>query len=491
VDRVTDPRGEATDWPQWRGPKRTGVSTESGWLTKWPPGGPKILWRAEVGLGYSSLAVSGREAASGSAATHTPLRGWRPRPRVYTMGNRSGTDYVYCLDADSGQEVWKHSYPCRRGGYKGPRATPTVHEGLVYTCSREGLVFCFKAGTGEVVWKNGVPPKIGAKPPGWGVASSPLIEGDMVIVNIGTAGVALDKATGRVVWNTGREKAGFSSAFAFTMDGERRIAIFAARAIVVLDASSGKTVWQYPWRTRYDVNAVTPIVSSGKIFISSGYGVGCALLRIGSDRPVVWRNREMRTHFNSCVLLKGHLYGFDDKTLKCLVGRTGEVKWSKRGFGKGSLMIADEKLIILGDSGVLAIAEATPTGYQELARAKVVSGLCWTVPVLSGGRIYCRSHPRMGIAGAPTPPPKGEGEWFALAEERSWPSAPTSSPAPHARRRGRATRSPRRPTSAASSRTLSSPLSAPKAIACSSCPTSITSPTAIPPSSAWRSSRAN
>lgn len=365
--------GESSDWPNWRGPHRDGISAETGWLAAWPAGGPQVLWRAEVGVGFSSLALSGG--------------------RLYTLGNTSGTDYVYCLDAATGREVWKHSYPCRQGGHKGPRATPCVRDGLVYTMSRESDLYCFQAGSGEIVWKKNVAKAIGAATPTWGFASSPVIEGDTVIVNVGTAGVALDKKTGSVVWTTGRGAAGYSSAELFTMDGERRLAIFAAKNIVVLDAKTGKTLWQHPWKTRYDVNAATPIVWDGKVFISSGYGTGAAVLRIGGDDPVVWRSREMKNHFNNCILWKGHLYGFDMTTLKCLSAGTGKVQWSKGGFGKGSLMLADGKFIILSDSGTLAVAEATHEGYKELSRAKVIRGLCWTVPVLSGGRIYCRSHP--------------------------------------------------------------------------------------------------
>ena len=364
--------GASTDWPQWRGPKRTGVSAETGWLTTWPPDGPKVLWRAEVGLGYSSLAV-----AAG---------------RLYTLGNHSGTDYVYCFDAQSGRPIWKHSYPCREGAHKGPRATPTVDGGRVYTCSREGHVFCLDARTGDVVWAKNAARETGAKVPEWGFAGSPLLEGNAVIVNVGAAGAALDKANGTLVWSTGPQASGYSSPFAFSLDGQRRVAVFAATALVVLNPADGKSLWQFPWKTSYNANAVTPIVSGRMVFISSGYEVGCALVKIGTDKPV-WRNRLMRTHFNSCVLLKGYLYGFDETTLKCLSGPTGEVQWSKKRLGKGSLMVADDKLIILGDSGVLAIAEATHEAYRELARAKVIRGLTWTVPVLSGGRIYVRSHP--------------------------------------------------------------------------------------------------
>ncbi|NQT51681.1 PQQ-like beta-propeller repeat protein [bacterium] len=363
----------ADDWPHWRGPNRDGISAETGWLAQWPEGGPKVLWKADVGIGFSSLAV-----ADG---------------RLYTLGNKSGADYVRCLDAATGAEQWKHSYPCRLGGHKGPRATPCVADGHAYTMSRESDLYCFKAASGDIVWKLNVAKTIGAATPTWGFASSPVIEGSMVIVNVGTAGVALDKATGKVVWTTGKAAAGYSSVQPFTMAGERRLAVFAAKALKILDAKTGKTLWEYPWTTKYDVNAASVIVWDGKAFISSGYGTGAAVVRIGAADPVVWRNREMKNHFNNCVLIGGHLYGFDMNTLKCLDAATGAVKWAKGGFGKGSVMASDGKLILLSDSGTLATAQVSPTAYKELSRAKVISGLCWTVPVLAGGRIYCRSNP--------------------------------------------------------------------------------------------------
>lgn len=361
-----------TDWPNWRGPDHNGVSKETGWMHKWPAGGPRVLWRAEVGTGYSSFAV-----AAG---------------RAYTMGNTRNHDTVWCFDSENGKVLWQQTYPCAldpKNHDGGPNATPTVDGGRVYTISKRGHLFCFDAASGAIKWSK----NLRVQPPTWGYAGSPLVLGDKLILNVGTAGLALDKATGRMIWNNGAGKGGYSTAVPYRAAGRQCVALFVEVSAVGLLVSNGRKQWEYPWKTRYEVNAADPIVQDDKVFISSGYNRGCALLQIGRGRAVrIWENREMRNHFNSCVLVEGHLYGFDESTLKCLSFRTGRPKWSRRGLGKGSLMCADGRLIIMSEDGRLVIAEASPQAYKELASAKIFGGRtrCWTTPILSGGRIYCR-----------------------------------------------------------------------------------------------------
>jgi len=373
----------AADWYQWRGPNRDGISNEKGWSSTWPESGPKKLWEKSLGVGYATAAVS--------------------NGRVYTMGNADKTDTVYCLNADTGAEIWKHSYPCatESGGHPGPASTPTVDGEEVYTLSREGDLYCFNKASGDVIWHKNIK-DFSAKSPEWDFACSPLILGDMIIIDAGMA-IALSKSNGNLIWNTKdygeswglkSQGGGYSSPHAFQLDGVPRLAVFNSSGLVILDPKNGKELNIHPWRTDWNVNAATPIVSGDKVFISSGYNVGCALLQMdGNNLSVVWQSKDMRNHFNNCVLWEGHLYGFDESQLRCLDWETGDVKWTKRGMGKGSLMIADGKLIIMSDKGQLVIAEASPDSFNELASAKVLSGLCWTVPVLSGGKIYCRSHP--------------------------------------------------------------------------------------------------
>jgi outer membrane protein assembly factor BamB len=376
-------RGEAagSEWSTWRGPNRTGVVDEKGWKTDWPAGGPKQVWKASVGLGFSCLSVAGG--------------------RVYTMGNAADVDTVFALDSETGKEIWKHSYPCPRDpkyyDEGGPSATPTVEGGRVYTLSKSGHVFCLDAATGKEIWKRNVQEDPGAKPPEWGFAGSPYIDGKKVILNVGAGGLALDKETGAILWKSGNGPGGYSTALPFTVDGQRGVALFVQKAVVGVDPETGKPLWDFPWKTSYDANIADPLVSGNEVFISSGYGTGCALIRIeGGKATEVWKNKNMRNHFSSCVLWQGHIYGVDNDTgkknaVKCLDWKTGEVKWSQEGLGCGALIVADGKLVILGEKGELVIAEASPAAWKEIARAQILGGKCWTMPVLCGGRVYARS----------------------------------------------------------------------------------------------------
>ena len=370
---------QGNDWPQWRGPQRNGISEETGWLTSWPPSGPKQLWRGKVGVGYSSVSVS--------------------NGRLYTMGNVAEVDHVYCLDANTGAELWQHSYPCSSkdpNGYPGTRCTPTVDGDRVYTVSREGHLFCLNTADGKVIWAKNFSKEFGASTPTWGFSGSPLIEVNLVLVEVGGPGasvVALNKMTGAVVWKNGSEGVGYSSLIAYTEGAQRCLAVFSKETIVGRSLRGGTELWRHPWKTSYGVNAATPIVEGDKLFISSGYNFGCALLQI-SVRParVLWQNKNMRNHVNSCVLWQSHLYGFDEGELKCLDFKTGEVKWVQRGYGKGALMMADGKLILYSDNGKLGVAEASPAGFKELANSQVIGGKStWAAPVLASGKIYCRS----------------------------------------------------------------------------------------------------
>jgi outer membrane protein assembly factor BamB len=369
----------AADWPQWRGPNRDGISQETGWRKSWPAEGPKRLWEAKVGVGYSSYAVAGG--------------------RLFTMGNNNDVDSVYCLDAETGKLVWEHKYPCIAkdpNGYHGTRATPTVNDGRVYTVSRAGDFFCLDAATGKVIWSKHFQKEYGSKMPRWGFSGSPLIEKDWVLVEVGAPGasvVAFNKASGEEIWKNGDDGAAYSSLVAFDHLDQRCLAVFCADAIVGRRMVNGAELWRHKWKTSYDVNAATPIVQGDKVFVSSGYNKGCTLVQATSvGVKEVWTNKEMRNHVNSCVLWNGHLYGFDDDELKCLDFKTGEVKWSDKGYGKGSLMLADGVLILWGDRGKLGLAEPTPAGFRELASVQVLGGKdTWAAPVLSNGRIYCRS----------------------------------------------------------------------------------------------------
>jgi len=368
---------EAADWPNFRGPNHNGISSETGWSATWPEGGPKVLWKATLGTGFCSIAVSGS--------------------RAYTMGNIKDKDILYCFDAKTGEEIWKESYPCplfNKDHEGGPSATPTVDGDFIYTFSKNGDAMCFKADTGKIVWQKNLPKELGLKFPTWYFASSAFVADNLIILNAGSAGLALNKADGSVVWKSGDGPPGYSTAVPFTMGSEKCVAFAGCNEVIAVVAATGKVLWRFPWKTSYDINAADPIISGDTVFVSSGYNHGCALLKIEGDKVTdVWRNKNMRNHFNSCVLLDGYIYGFDESELKCLDFKTGQVKWDQEGLGKGSLMIADGKLIILGERGKLVIAQASPDGFKELSSAQILKGKCWTVPVLANGKIYARNNP--------------------------------------------------------------------------------------------------
>jgi outer membrane protein assembly factor BamB len=365
----------AVDWPRWRGPDLNGISPEKGWQTQWPAEGPKQLWKASVGTGFSSFSVSDG--------------------RVYTMGNTANTDWVFCLEATTGKRVWGHSYPCPLAANNfegGPCATPTVADGRVYTFSRKGDLFCLDAVKGTVIWSKNLNRELGLEIPTWGCASSALVEGAMVVVNMGSAGVALDRKSGQVVWVSAKGPGAYATPVPFKIGSERCLAILSRQSLIAVKAADGHEVWSYPWKTEYDVNAADPIVDGDKVFISSGYNHGGAVLKMTGQTPEkVWENKNLRNHFDSCVLWQGHLYGPDDSGLRCVAFDTGELKWTYAEFGKGSLMVADGKLVGLSEKGELIIAEPTAAEFKPIARAQVLKGKCWTTPLLSNGQIYCRN----------------------------------------------------------------------------------------------------
>jgi outer membrane protein assembly factor BamB len=370
----------ALDWYRWRGPDLNGISKETGWTTSWPKEGPKQLWKANVGLGFSSMTVS--------------------QGRVYTVGNRNDQDTVYCFDAASGKEIWKHTYPeplhphYHDGGTTG---TPTVDGTAVYTLSRKGNLFAFEAATGKVQWSKNIAKELALAVPEWGFAGSPLVDGDLLILNAGTQGLALHKKTAAVVWSTGGKAAGYSTPVPFEAIGRRAVALFGAQHLAAIELETGKEIWTFPWKTSYDVNAADPIIAGDKMFVSSGYRTGGALLSLTGGRPsVVWKNQNMHNQLNACVLIKDHLYGISGQNghagdLRCVDFHTGEVTWTEGSAGFGALMAADGKLIVLSEKGELIIAEAAPGKFKPLARAQVLGGTCWTTPVLSNRRIYCRN----------------------------------------------------------------------------------------------------
>ena len=382
----------AGDWPQWLGAERNGVSAETGLLAEWPEAGPDVLWRAKLGKGFSGIAVVG--------------------DRLYTMYAETGSEYAVCLNAADGEVVWRvktGDYYQEKQGGDGPRSTPTVDGEVVYVLSAEGTLYSLTADTGGKIWQKSLVEEFGSAVPRWGFSTSPLVEGDLLFVEVGglrgnilvnmvierQAGstvAAIDKKTGRTLWTSLDDMMSYSSPIAYMVGGARQVAFFTAYALVGLSPQDGKLLWRFPWKTRYDVSAATPIfMPPDRIFISSG-GDG-AVVRVKEDGvEQVWKNSEMKNHFGTSVYLDGYVYGFDEAILKCIDAQTGEEKWKARGYAKGTLIAADGHLIVLGEQGNLGLVEATPEGFVETADFQVMNARCWTAPSLADGTVYLRDE---------------------------------------------------------------------------------------------------
>ncbi len=368
----------ARDWPGWRGPERNGISRETGWNWRWGTNGPAVLWRSSIGTGFSSFAVQGG--------------------RVYTMGNAAGTDTVFCLAADTGKILWRHSYPCdpQPLSYEGgPSATPAVDDGRVFTFSKEGHLFCLEATDGRIVWSKKFEPwpyQEGDWRNTWRYAGSPLVIGDRLFMSLGSAGMALNKKDGTILWQSAAGHPGYSSPVPYRAGADEALAFFSGRAVRAVEAASGRQLWEIPWKTLWDLNAADPVMHDGRMFVSSGNGVGCALFDHSTNPPrELWRNKNIKTLMNAAALWQGHLYGFNDTHLSCISWETGVEQWSTRDVRKGSLLVAADKLILLSETGRLVVAEAAPQSYQPLATAQILEGRCWTSPVLYGGVLLARN----------------------------------------------------------------------------------------------------
>ena len=375
----------SADWPQWRGPQRDGISSETGLMASWPAGGPPLVWKTKgLGEGYSAMAIS-----SG---------------RLFTQGQRGDEQFVVALDAASGKKLWEavlgRSFRERRG--HGPRGTPTVDGDMLYALGADGTLACLDTRTGKKIWGMNLMQNFGSSVLHWGISESPLVDGDRVIVTPGAQGasvVALDKKTGKMVWKSQSEQAGYSSPIAFDLGGARRLVVFTGEGAMGLTASNGELLWKYDKVANRTANVATPIFHDSHVFLSSDYGTGCALLRLkpeggGVKAEEVYFSREMKNHYSSSVLVKGYLYGFSSAILTAMKFQTGEVAWRDRSVGKGSLIYADRHLYCLGETGVMGLVEASSEGYKEKSRFEIPRGEfpTWTPPAIAGGKLYLREQ---------------------------------------------------------------------------------------------------
>lgn len=375
----------ATDWPQWRGVERNGISPETGLLKSWPPGGPPLVWKTQgLGEGYSAFSISGG--------------------LLFTQGQRGDREFVLAVDTATGKKAWETmtGKPFRERRGHGPRGTPTLDGDVLYAMAADGTLVCLKQRSGEKVWTVDLMKRFNTDVLHWGMSESPLVDGDRLIVTPGGKGsaiVALNKKTGETVWKSQSDEAGYSSAIAFDLGGIHQMAILTGEAALGLNLKNGELLWRYNRVSNRTANIATPIYRDGHIFVSTAYGTGCALLKLtpeggGEKMTEVYFNREMMNHYSSSVLVGDYLYGFSNAILTAMKFQTGEVVWKDRSVGKGSVTYAEGKLYALGEDGVMGLIEASPAGYKEISRFTIQRNEfpTWTPPVISDGRLYLREQ---------------------------------------------------------------------------------------------------
>lgn len=394
----SDVRGDpmnptAEDWPEYQGRNRDGVVTNFGLRTDWDARPPKKLWRQPIGLSWGSFAVVGQ--------------------RAWTLEQRGPDEFVVCYDIESGHEFWSHSDAVRfesvQGG-NGPRSTPTVHDGKVFSLGGTGILNCLDAKSGQRIWSRNILEEAGSSNLPWGQAGSPLIVDDFVIVSPGSndtvskaknaAVIAYRRDTGEKVWASENRQGSYSSPHLATLNGERQVLVFDGIGLLALSPENGSNLWNFPWSNSPQVNAAQPIVLDDKrVLIGSGYGVGSVLLEV---QPVsqsdasrhakeIWTSKQFKLKFNCGVRRGDYLFGLDEGLLTCLSLQDGQRRWKQGRYGYGQLLLVEDKLLILSEDGDVVLVPATPEPPRELARFSAIEGKCWSNPVIARGRLLVRN----------------------------------------------------------------------------------------------------
>jgi outer membrane protein assembly factor BamB len=387
--KPADPRSTgSTYWTGFRGPQRNGTYDQQPVSTAWPAGGPRLLWKQPVGAGYASFAVA--------------------RGRAFTIEQRGPQEVVAAYDVLTGRELWTNEWTAtfrESMGGDGPRATPAWADGRVFALGGTGELRCLDEATGRVLWRTNILGDADARNLQWGMAASPLIVDDTVVVLPGGTGgrsvVAYSRSDGKRVWSALDDRQSYSSPMLAEIAGVRQLVVFSAARVVGLTPVSGEVLWEYPWRTDYDVNASQPVIVSGnRVFLSSGYGHGAVMIEITRSDPrwsvrEVWRNIRMKNQFSSSLLHEGYLYGLDESILACLDAATGDVKWKGGRYGYGQVILASGHLIVLTESGELVLVRATPDSHQEVVKVPAIEGKTWNHPALSDGYLLVRNGTEM------------------------------------------------------------------------------------------------
>jgi outer membrane protein assembly factor BamB len=371
-------------WTDFRGPNRDGHYRERGILTAWPADGLKPIWKQPVGAGYASFSIA--------------------RGRAFTIEQRGDEEVVAAYDVLTGRELWTNRWTAAfrefMGG-DGPRATPTWAGGRVYALGGTGELRCLDDATGRTIWRTDILEDAGAENLQWGMAASPLIVDDTVVVLPGGAGgrsvVAYDRRTGKPAWSALGDRQAYSSPMLVTLAGIRQILLFSASRLMGLTPDRGEVLWEYAWKTQFDINASQPLViGDDRVFLSTGYGTGAAVIELaraerGLSVREVWRNIRMKNQFTSSVLHEGFIYGLDESILACVDAATGDLKWKGGRYGYGQVTLASGHLIVLTEEGDLALVRATPERHEERVRFPVLNGKTWNHPALAGGYLLVRN----------------------------------------------------------------------------------------------------
>ena len=378
----------AGDWPQWRGPKRDDISTETGLLKAWPAGGPPLAWKARgMGVGFSSVSVAGG--------------------KIFTMGDGPDQSSIRAFNAKDGQPLWNTPVGKPGGNYAGTRCTPTVDGTLVYALGQFGDLVCVEANTGKEIWRKHLMKDFGGQYAGWNYTESPLVDGERVIVTPGGsrgAIVALNKKTGATIWQSKEftDQAAYASIIPVDLGGRRQYVQLTEASVAGVAADNGQLLWRAPRRGATAV-IPTPIFFDNQVYVTSGYGVGCNLFKISKagasfSAEEVYANKEMVNHHGGVILLGDHLYGHSDNGgWKCQEFKTGQTVWKNQGVGKGSLTYADGHFYLRseGGNGAVALVAATPAGYQEKGRFDQPDRSnqnSWAHPVIANGKLYLRDQ---------------------------------------------------------------------------------------------------
>ena len=378
----------AHDWPQFLGPERNGRYTGPPLNTDWPSGAPSELWRSSVGEGFAGPIVAGN--------------------RLILFHRVDGQEVVEARDAMSGRPIWRHAYRTTYrddfGFDEGPRATPVVVDGRVFTFGAQGQLHAVNLETGDLLWSMDTKTRFQFRKGFFGAAGSPLVEGRYVMANIGGANagiVAFDAESGTVLWTATSDEASYSSAVAADFGGVRHAVFFTRGSLVGLDPASGHVRFERRWRSRLraSVNAATPLVDDDVVFVSATYGTGAAALRVnGTELEELWSSDEvMSNHYSTSVVHNGYVYGHHGRqeynpSFRAVELRTGAVQWNVDAFYAGTVTLAGDRLLIVRETGELLIAEASPAAFTPVARAQILPPVIRAYPALANGLLFVRNE---------------------------------------------------------------------------------------------------